>query len=199
MSTKAKPKEKGKKFLERLAGRPALGQPPTPRPIPEEHPARSLFRNDPNEKEPPKAAAGPSASSAPIILVEETIPTAPEAGSFITTETLPIEALAIPPMVIHSEESSFDRFFGKWNDALRLHKGEIKVLRVLFANTHDIGRSEFQTTQTYLSESAKLKKRQCQNVVASLIGRGLIDKIDLQNKSNQRGLLIRVHLNPLPR
>lgn len=199
MSSKPNSKDKDKKFLQRIAGKPALGSPPTPRPLPKEHPARDLFRVEPEQSQ-QESEAQPH--TPPTVMAEvstvEVEPSAPpqvEATPVISSEIA--EATPVPfPSSGADGTTSFDTFFAQWKDALHLHKGEIKVLRVLFSQTHELGKSECQTTQAILAASAQLKKRQCQNVVASLIKRGLIDKIDLENKDNNRGLIIRVHLRP---
>jgi hypothetical protein len=202
VSGKPNPKDKDKKFLQRIAGKPALGSPPTPRPLPKEHPARDLFRVEPEQPQ-----QGPEVQvHTPPIEIDEVAqvkaePPAlprPEIASVISSE---IAEAAQVPLHLHGAHTStsFDTFFDQWKDALHLHKGEIKVLRVLFSQTHELGKSECQTTQATLAASAQLQKRQCQNVVASLIKRRLIDKIDLENKGNNRGLIIRVYLSPYDR
>jgi hypothetical protein len=221
-----KPNPKDKKFLQRIAGKPALGAPPTPRPLPKEHPARELFRILPEEPqqeleihnyiptvklaepEPATAVSGDEKARAtpPQSEVNEPVASTPEPPALPLTEIAPaissgvFETAPVPlPAPGALSATSFDTFYAQWKDALHLHKGEIKVLRVLFSQTHEIGRSECRTTQTTLASSSELQKRQCQNVVASLIKRGLIDKVDLENKDNNRGLIIRVYLNPYDR
>jgi hypothetical protein len=199
VSGKPNPKDKDKKFLQRIAGKPALGSPPTPRPLPKEHPARDLFRVEPEQlqQESELQANTPPIEIAEVAPVKAEPPALPrlEIAPVISSEIAEAATVPLPSPDAHAS-TSFDTFFAQWKDALHLHKGEIKVLRVLFSQTHEIGKSECQTTQATLAASAELQKRQCQNVIASLIKRGLIDKIDLENKGNNRGLIIRVHLRP---
>jgi hypothetical protein len=199
VSSKPNQKDKDKKFLQRIAGKPALGSPPTPRPLPKEHPARDMFRvaPEPSQQESEVQAHTPPVEipESPPVKAEPSAPAQLEAAPVISEEIAVAASVPLPSLGAHGA-TSFDAFFAQWKDALHLHKGEIKVLRVLFSQTHELGKGECQTTQASLAASAQLKKRQCQNVVASLIKRGLIDKIDLENKDNNRGLIIRVHLRP---
>lgn len=197
MSGKPNPKDKDKKFLQRIAGKPALGSPPTPRPLPREHPARDMFRVEPEESQQESELHTPPIEIAEVAPIKAKPPALPQSEISPVISSKIAEAAPVPlPLPGAHVSTSFDTFFVQWKDALHLHKGEIKVLRVLFSLTHEIGKSECQTTQATLAASAQLQKRQCQNVVASLIKRGLIDKIDLENKDNNRGLIIRVYLRP---
>ncbi len=92
--------------------------------------------------------------------------------------------------------SSFDEFLNKWKQYLRLHRGEVKVLRALFGMTHDRGVAECITTQDQLATAAHLKRRQCINVVNSLVSVGIVERIEIYNNSDRRGLKLLLDLPP---
>jgi hypothetical protein len=77
-NSKAKTKDQGNsKFLQRIAGKKALGPPPTPRPIIGEHPVRTLLREnaDKNEEiksETPIRVEAPNSSSSASVALEQT-------------------------------------------------------------------------------------------------------------------------------
>lgn len=96
--TISKPKTKDQsnsKFLQRIAGRKALGPPPTPRPIIGEHPVRTLLRENADEIEEIKAET-PVLEETPVSNI--TAPVEPESNGLppqISEETLAVDALAI--------------------------------------------------------------------------------------------------------
>lgn len=77
-NSKTKTKDQGNsKFLQRIAGKKALGPPPTPRPIIGEHPVRTLLRENADEIEeiksaPPIQAELPSLSTTVSVAPEQT-------------------------------------------------------------------------------------------------------------------------------
>jgi hypothetical protein len=88
-NTKTKTKDQGNsKFLQRIAGKKALGPPPTPRPIIGEHPVRTLLRENRDE----------------IEEIKPEIPIRAEAPSSTTIEAVAPEQIERPPQV--SEELS---------------------------------------------------------------------------------------------
>lgn len=77
-NTKTKTKDQGNnKFLQRIAGKKALGPPPTPRPIIGEHPVRTLLRENADKieeitPEAPIRAEPPSTSTSAAVAPEPT-------------------------------------------------------------------------------------------------------------------------------
>lgn len=77
-NTKTKTKDQGNsKFLQRIAGKKALGPPPTPRPIIGEHPVRTLLRENADKieeitPEAPIRAEAPSTSMSAAVGPEQT-------------------------------------------------------------------------------------------------------------------------------
>jgi hypothetical protein len=77
-NSKTKTKDQGNsKFLQRIAGKKALGPPPTPRPIIGEHPVRTLLREnaDKNEEiksEDPIRVEAPNSSTSSSVALEQT-------------------------------------------------------------------------------------------------------------------------------
>ncbi len=77
-NSKTKTKDQGNnKFLQRIAGRKALGPPPTPRPIIGEHPVRTLLRENADKieeikSEAPIQAEAPSSSISASVAPEQT-------------------------------------------------------------------------------------------------------------------------------
>ena len=76
-NSKTKTKDQGNsKFLQRIAGKKALGPPPTPRPIIGEHPVRTLLRENADEIEEikieaPIQAETPSSSTSASVALEQ--------------------------------------------------------------------------------------------------------------------------------
>jgi hypothetical protein len=79
-NSKAKTKDQGNsKFLQRIAGKKALGPPPTPRPIIGEHPVRTLLRENADKieeitPEAPTRTEAPSTSTSAAVAPEQTGP-----------------------------------------------------------------------------------------------------------------------------
>jgi hypothetical protein len=77
-NSKTKTKDQGNsKFLQRIAGKKALGPPPTPRPIIGEHPVRTLLRENADKieeiiSEAPIQAEAPSSSPSASVAPEQT-------------------------------------------------------------------------------------------------------------------------------
>ena len=77
-NSKTKTKDQSNsKFLQRIAGKKALGPPPTPRPIIGEHPVRTLLRenadkNEEIESEAPIRAEAPNSSTNASVALEQT-------------------------------------------------------------------------------------------------------------------------------
>lgn len=94
-NTKTKTKDSGNsKFLQRIAGKKALGPPPTPRPVIGEHPVRTLLRENADEIEEIKSDASVLAETP----ASTSVPAAPEQtgrAAQITEDLSPSNTTAI--------------------------------------------------------------------------------------------------------
>jgi len=97
--SKTKTKDQGNsKFLQRIAGKKALGPPPTPRPIIGEHPVRTLLRENADEieeikPETPIRAEAPSSSTSASVAPEQTGRTPQIIGELSASNTSAIDHL----------------------------------------------------------------------------------------------------------
>lgn len=108
-NSKTKTKDQGNsKFLQRIAGKKALGPPPTPRPIIGEHPVRTLLRENADEIEevksaPPVQAEVPSSSTTASVAPEQTGRTPPISEELSASNTNAISHLKSGPGGVGSE------------------------------------------------------------------------------------------------
>ena len=91
--------------------------------------------------------------------------------------------------------SSFEDFARKWKRYL--YPGQLAVMRTLFELTNARGVSECFTRYSEIASSTKMTRRNCINVVNSLVERGFVERLEVRNDATGKGILLRVHPDPV--
>jgi len=94
-----------------------------------------------------------------------------------------------------SQNYLFSEFASRWKRYL--YPGQLAVMRALYELTFPHGTSECFTRYSELAASTKMSRRNCINVVNSLVERGFVERMEIRNNATGKGIRLRVHLNPL--
>ena len=190
----AEPKAKPER---RVAGRSKFRLPERPPRVVEVNPLRDILREakaqedalaEPSAKvqnTPAKSSAGVSRRSA--VPVQDT-PATPRAGVGATG------VASVTSGTKNVAEASFGDFSRRWSPILR--SGQMSVCRALFDMTYGAGRTECFTSMPKLAAAARLKERQCYNVVAQLELLGFIERPEIFNTPTKKGTVFRLFLTP---
>ena len=92
--------------------------------------------------------------------------------------------------------SSFDEFARKWKRYL--YPGQLAVMRTLFEMTLDRGSFECFTQYSQIASATKMTRRNCINVMNSLVERGFVERLEVRNDATGKGIRLKVHPDPLP-
>lgn len=95
-----------------------------------------------------------------------------------------------------AQPSSFDEFARKWKRYL--YPGQLAVMRTLFEMTVDRGSFECFTQYSQIASATKMTRRNCINVMNSLVERGFVERLEVRNDATGKGIRLRVHPDPLP-
>ena len=95
-----------------------------------------------------------------------------------------------------ASDSPVDAHAAKWKQVYRLSKGELSVLKVMFALSHGRGVDTCYIKIGEVAEAAGLKRRRCQYVIRSLEILGFLDRLGEYDPANGLGLEYRMHLTP---
>jgi hypothetical protein len=168
-----------------LAGEAAVGQ---PRPGHVSEPRVSLQSELREAEERPSASLSQTAHQAGQTAVQNKVvteesATSPSARS-VTRTTDPAQA------------SSFDEFARKWKRYL--YPGQLAVMRTLFEISLDRGSSECFTQYSQIASATKMTRRNCINVMNSLVERGFVERLEVRNDATGKGIRLRVYPDPLP-
>jgi hypothetical protein len=98
-----------------------------------------------------------------------------------------------PPPTLQS--LPFEEFASRWKRYL--YPGQIAVMRTLYELTFPHGTSECFTRYSELAASTKMSRRNCINVMNSLVDRGFVERLEIRNDATGKGIMLRVHLEPL--
>lgn len=132
------------------------------------------------------------------------LPVIPEKASDTSplTPQLKAENTIFPPDNSSSEFSSpptqtllFEDFATRWKRYL--YPGQLAVMRTLYELTFPHGTSECFTRYSELAASTKMSRRNCINVMNSLVDRGFVERLEIRNDATGKGIKLRVHLEPL--
>jgi len=140
------------------------------------------------------AEEGPSASLPPT--AHQSVETA------FQDEVVSEESATSPPPLPVTEAadsaqlSSFDEFARKWKRYL--YPGQLAVMRTLFEMTLDRGLFECFTQYSQIASATKMTRRNCINVMNSLVERGFVERLEVRNDASGKGINLRVHPDPLP-
>lgn len=93
-----------------------------------------------------------------------------------------------------SDFGSYEDFARKWR--MFLYPGQMAVMRILYELTHAIGATECFTRYSEIATATKMSRRNCINVVNSLVDRGFVERIEVRNDASAKGIRFRIHLEP---
>jgi hypothetical protein len=99
----------------------------------------------------------------------------------------------VPPAA--SPTLAFEEFASRWKRYL--YPGQLAVMRTLYELTFPHGTSECFTRYSELAAFTKMSRRNCINVMNSLVERGFVERLEIRNDATGKGIRLRVHLNPL--
>lgn len=91
---------------------------------------------------------------------------------------------------------SFEEFARKWKRYL--YPGQLAVMRTLYELTFAHGTSECFIQYSQIALSTKMTRRNCINVMNSLVERGFVQRLEVRNDATGKGIRLRVHSDPLP-
>jgi hypothetical protein len=94
-----------------------------------------------------------------------------------------------------AQSSSFEEFARKWRRYL--YPGQLAVMRTLYELTLARGTSECFTQYSQIASSTKMTRRNCINVMNSLVDRGFVERLEVRNDATGKGIRLRIHSNPL--
>jgi hypothetical protein len=94
-----------------------------------------------------------------------------------------------------SQTSSFEEFARKWKRYL--YPGQLAVMRTLFELTIESGTSECFTRYSAIAAETKMTRRNCINVMNSLVDRGFVTRLEVRNDATSKGIRLRIHTDPL--
>ena len=95
-----------------------------------------------------------------------------------------------------TQPSSFEEFARKWRRYL--YPGQLAVMRTLYEMTLTRGSSECFTQYSQIASATKMTRRNCINVMNSLVERGFVERLEVRNDATGKGIRLRVHPDPLP-
>ncbi|MET0622374.1 MAG: hypothetical protein ABW250_05290 [Pyrinomonadaceae bacterium] len=110
-----------------------------------------------------------------------------------------VSSLTIRPAkesAAQDQPPSFEEFARKWRRYL--YPGQLAVMRTLCEMTSDIGSTECFTQYSQIASATKMTRRNCINVMNSLVERGFVERLEVRNDATGKGIRLRVHLDPLP-
>jgi hypothetical protein len=186
----AEPKPKPER---RVAGRNKFRLPDRPPRVVEVNPLRDILR---------EAKAQEEALAEPSPRIQDT-PAKKDTGvarrAGIAAQNTPAQHIAGVGASVTSApeitgESSFGDFSKRWSPILR--SGQMSVCRALFDLTYGAGLAECFTSMPKLAAAARLKERQCYNVVAQLELLGFIERPEIFNTPTKKGTVFRLFLTP---
>lgn len=93
-----------------------------------------------------------------------------------------------------SQTSSFEEFAKKWKRYL--YPGQLAVMRTLFELTIARGITECFTRYSEIAAATKMTRRNCINVMNSLVERGFVERLEVRNDATGKGIKLRIHTDP---
>ena len=127
----------------------------------------------------------------------------PEIGRAEIQNAGDTEGVVSSPTIRPAKESadqdqppSFEEFARKWRRYL--YPGQLAVMRTLCEMTSNIDSAECFTQYSQIASATKMTRRNCINVMNSLVERGFVERLEVRNDATGKGIRLRVHLDPLP-
>lgn len=90
--------------------------------------------------------------------------------------------------------SPFGEFAKRWNRYL--YPGQLAVMRELYGLTIERGVTDCFTRYSEIATATKMTRRNCINVVNSLVERGFVERLEVRNDSTGKGITLRIHTEP---
>lgn len=115
------------------------------------------------------------------------------AGESHQTDLLNSQLLA-SDLLPTAQTVSFNEFANRWKRYL--YPGQLAVMRTLFDMTFAVGTSECFTQYSQLAILTKMTRRNCINVMNSLVERGFVERLEVRNDASSKGIKLRVHPDP---
>lgn len=95
-----------------------------------------------------------------------------------------------------TSDFSFQAFVERWKPGL--HRGQLKMCKVLFYKTYAVGRTDCETSFSVLMRESGLSRRQSFQVISELEQMGFVERLTTPKHSTRKGTgsHIRFHLTP---
>jgi DNA-binding MarR family transcriptional regulator len=107
----------------------------------------------------------------------------------------PVSRITVTETPEGSQASPFEEFARKWKRYL--YPGQLAVMRTLFDLTIAEGTNECFTRYSELAGATKMTRRNCINVMNSLVERGFVTRLEVRNDATSKGIRLRIHTDPL--
>jgi DNA-binding MarR family transcriptional regulator len=141
---------------------------------------------------PEVGAATPPPTISPDNLIERSAPTTRP----LTETTLNrVAETSADATLSNSQNILFAEFADKWKRYL--YPGQLAVMRALYELTFPHETSECFTRYSEIAASTKMSRRNCINVMNSLVERGFVERLEIRNDATGKGIRLRIHLDPL--
>lgn len=136
------------------------------------------------------------ASLSPDLKAQATSGEKASAGVLETPDTAagPVRATAAETTK-GSKPLPFEEFARKWKRYL--YPGQMAVMRTLFELTIAQGMNECFTRYSELAAATKMTRRNCINVMNSLVERGFVTRLEVRNDATSKGIRLQIHTDPL--
>jgi len=137
------------------------------------------------------------AGTLPLTIDPDNLPerSAPTTRRLTKTTLNQVSETSADATLSDSQNILFAEFASRWKRYL--YPGQIAVMRALYELTFPHGTSECFTRYSELAASTKMSRRNCINVMNSLVERGFVERLEIRNDANGKGIRLRIHLDPL--
>jgi DNA-binding MarR family transcriptional regulator len=93
-----------------------------------------------------------------------------------------------------TQATPFGEFAKKWSRYL--YPGQLAVMRELYGLTIERGVTDCFTRYSEIATATKMTRRNCINVVNSLVERGFVERLEVRNDATGKGITLRIHTEP---
>lgn len=93
-----------------------------------------------------------------------------------------------------AQATPFGEFAKRWSRYL--YPGQLAVMRELYELTIARGVTECFTRYSEIAAATKMTRRNCINVVNSLVERGFVERLEVRNDATGKGITLRIHTEP---
>ncbi len=141
-------------------------------------------------------AAVPERPASALLPPSTTPSSRPLMAATTVTSELPLQPRVVENRLVSAidKPTSFEDFARKWK--MYLYPGQLSVMRILYESTYAVGVTECFTRYSEIARLTKMSRRNCINVVNSLVYRGFIERIEVRNDASAKGIRLRVYLEP---